>query len=116
MVTQKKKLNLIPNEDIIVIPVSQYDTGEDRLVLDLILNGESYSPTGTGVIQGTKANGDTFTHSVTITGSQAVSDLHSDMTDIAGQTKAQIVITEGDSRTGSQVFFLSVQKDAEGEL
>lgn len=33
--TQTRKINLIPNNDIIVIPVSQYDTGEDRLVFEL---------------------------------------------------------------------------------
>lgn len=115
MVIQKRKVSLIPNDDIIVIPVSQYDEGEDRLVFELFVHGEPYEPTGTATIQGTKPSQATFEHNVTLSGSEVTSDLFSDMTDENGQVKAQIVVTEGDNRTGSQVFFLSVQKDAEGE-
>lgn len=107
---QKRKINLIPTEDIVVIPISHGDTGEGRFIFDLYAGDLEYTPTGTGVIQGTKANGGTFSHAVTINGSQVTADLESDMSDISGQVKAQIVITEGDNRTGSQVFFLSVQE------
>ena len=34
MITQKNKIDLIPNDEILVIPVSQKDEGEDRLVLN----------------------------------------------------------------------------------
>lgn len=93
-----------------VIPVSHNDTGEGRLVFDIYAGGIAYSPSGSGMIQGTKPNGKTFSHAVTINGSQVTADLSSDMSDVPGQVKAQIVITEGDNRTGSQVFFLSVQE------
>ena len=92
------------------IPISHNDTGEGRLVFDLYAGGDAYSPSGTAIIQGTKANGETFSHSVTINGAEVTADLVSDMSDISGQVKAQIVITEGDNRTGSQIFFLSVQE------
>ena len=114
-IQQIRKINLIPNDDIIVIPVSQYDTGEDRLVF-LLFNGDTpYSPTGTAKIQGTRKYG-TFEHDMTISGNEVTCDLYADMTEDAGQVRAQVVLTEGDDRTGSQIFFLSVQKDAEGEL
>lgn len=116
MIVQKRNLNLIPDEDITVIPVSQYDTGEDRLVFDLYLNGSTYTPSGTAVIQGTCPDNSTFTHSVTLSDYTATSDLYADMTSVSGNVRAQIVLTEGDDRTGSQVFIISVQKDAEGAL
>lgn len=93
-----------------VIPVSHNDTGEDRFIFDLYAGNNAYSPSGTAVIQGTKANGRTFSHAVTINGSEVTADLEGDMSDISGQVRAQIVITEGDNRTGSQIFFLSVQE------
>lgn len=114
-IQQIHKLNLIPDEQILVIPVSQYDTGDSRLIFDLYANEQAYTPSGTAKIQGTTKNG-TFEHSVTLNGNRVTSDLYADMTADAGQVKAQIILTEGDDRTGSQVFFLSVQKDAEGEL
>lgn len=116
MVIQTHKLNLIPNEQILAIPVSQYDTGDGRLQFDLYVDGELYSPSGAVTIQGTKPSGAQFEHITSVSGSHIISDLFPDMTNEAGQVRAQIVVTEGDNRTGSQVFFLSVQKDAEGEL
>lgn len=116
MVIQTYKLNLIPNEQILAIPVSQYDTGDGRLQFNLYVDGELYSPSGAVTIQGTKPSGAQFEHITSVSGSHITSDLYSDMTNEAGQVRAQIVVTEGDNRTGSQVFFLSVQKDAEGEL
>lgn len=115
MVQQTRRINLIPTQDIIVIPVSQYDTGEDRLVFELYKDDTPYTPSGTAKIQGTRKNG-TFEHDMTISGNEVTCDLYSDMTEDAGQVRAQVVLTEGDDRTGSQVFFFSVQKDAEGEI
>ena len=115
MVQQTRRINLIPTQDIIVIPVSQYDTGEDRLVFELYKDDTPYTPSGTAKIQGTRKNG-TFEHDMTISGNEVTCDLYSDMTEDAGQVRAQVVLTEGDDRTGSQVFFFSVQKDAEGAL
>ena len=116
MIIQTYKLNLIPNEQILAIPVSQYDTGDGRLQFNLYADGELYSPSGAVTIQGTKPSGAQFVHIASVSGSHITSDLFPDMTNEAGQVRAQIVVTEGDNRTGSQVFFLSVQKDAEGEL
>lgn len=115
MITQKNKINLIPNTEILVIPVSQNDTGEDRLVFELYKDGEPYSPTGTAKIQGTGPK-KTFEHDMTVSGSTVTCDLYADMTADAGQVRANIVLTEGDDRTGSQNFFLSVQKDAKGTI
>lgn len=115
MIQQTRRINLIPTQDIIVIPVSQYDTGEDRLVFELYKDDTPYTPSGTAKIQGTRKNG-TFEHDMTISGNEVTCDLYSDMTEDAGQVRAQVVLTEGDDRTGSQVFFFSVQKDAEGEI
>lgn len=110
---QKNKINLIPNDEILAIPVSQKDEGEDRLVFELFKDGTPYSPTGTAKIQGTGPK-TTFEHDMTISGNEVTCDLYADMTKDAGQVRANIVLTEGDDRTGSQVFFFSVQKDAKG--
>lgn len=114
-IIQKHQINIIPNNDILVIPVSQHDTGEDRLVFELFNGDSTYSPSGTAKIQGTTETG-TFEHDMTISGNVLTCDLYADMTKDAGQVKANIVLTEGDDRTGSQMFFFSVQKDAKGEI
>ena len=113
MIIQKNKINLIPNDEILVIPVSQYDEGEDRLVFELYKDGTPYTPTGTVKIQGTGPN-TTFEHDMTVSGNTVTCDLYSDMTQDAGQVRSNIVLYEGSDRTGSQLFFFSVQKDAEG--
>ena len=115
MLTQRTKLNLIPNEQIIVIPVSQYDTGNDRLIFELYAGDEPYYPSGTAKIQGTTKYG-RFENDASIDSNIVTCDLYADMTADDGNVKANIVLTEGDNRTGSQMFFLSVQKNAEGEI
>ena len=114
-IQQTKKLNLIPNEQIIVIPVCQYDTGDDRLIFELYAGDEPYYPSGTAKIQGTTKYG-RFEHDASIDSNIVTCDLYADMTADDGNVKANIVLTEGDNRTGSQMFFLSVQKNAEGEI
>ena len=95
--TQIRKINLIPNNDIIVIPVSQYDTGEDRLVFELYKDNSPYTPSGTAKIQGTRPHG-TFEHDMTINGNVLTCDLYADMTEDAGQVKANIVIARSEER------------------
>lgn len=114
-IKQTYKVNMIPDKEITVIPVSQYDTGEDRLNFELYIGDTPYLPSGTAKIQGTRPKG-TFEHDMTISGNTVTCDLFSDMTVDAGQVKANIVLIEGDDRTGSSLFFFSVQKDAEGAL
>lgn len=110
MITQKYNINLIPTGEIIVIHVNQADTGNGRLVFNLKLNGEDYTPTGTVKIQGI-ASGE-FEHACSVSGSVVTSDLYEDMTDKPGDIKAQLVNYDGDNRTGSQIFILRVQRSA----
>lgn len=106
MIQQKTKLNLIPNNRPIVINVNQNDTGDNRLIFEM-----DADVSGDVVIQGTTKHG-TFTHSASLDGRTVTADLESDMTSADGDTFAQLVFTDGDNRTGSQVFILRVQKEA----
>lgn len=107
MITQKRNLNLIPNNTPIVIPVNQNDTGTGRLVFEMDMN-----VSGTVKIQGTRPDGGKFEHSATRSTNTVTADLSADMTLIPGDVYTQLVFTDGDDRTGSQAFILRVQKEA----
>ncbi|MCR5236470.1 MAG: hypothetical protein K6E34_04610 [Lachnospiraceae bacterium] len=116
MITQKTKLSIIPGTETPVIHVNQNDTGEGRLLFDLVIGKEPFS-TNTyyyPIIQGTKPNGEHFSHYGSRSGSQVSADLFGDMTDVCGDVRAQVVINErNNDREGSQVFILRVQREAQ---
>lgn len=106
-IIQRIRLNLMPNNRPIIIPVNQNDTGDDRLVFELDMLAD-----GNVSIQGTCPDGSTFTHSVNISSGLVKSNLFADMTSICGDVYAQLVFDDGTNRTGSQAFILRVQKEA----
>lgn len=110
MIIQEFDINMIPGGDLIEIDISQDDTGEERLVAKLFAGDEEYVPSGTAVVQGTRADGETFRHLAEIDGSTVTFSVWEDMTAAPGRARAQIVLTEGGNRTGSGVFFLNIQK------
>ena len=103
-ISQKTKLSMIPTGNTPVIHVNQGDIGDDRLIFDI-----GYSSSGSAVVQGTTPSG-VFSHSATIDGQTVVCDLYEDMTLHEGDVVAQIVLTEGADRIGSQDFILRVQE------
>lgn len=111
MITQTIKLDMIPGKEIPVIHIDQGDTGSGRLKFEITKDGAVYSG-GTPAIQGTKTGGAGFTHNCTRSGNIVTSDLYEDMSDECGDVMAQIVLTEGADRTGSQKFILRVQRTA----
>ncbi len=107
MIVQRIKLNLIPNNRPVIISVNQNDSGEDRLVFEMDMAGSGYA-----VIQGTRPDGGTFTHSAIVDGRTVTADLYDDMTSACGDVYTQLVFTDGNDRMGSQAFILRVQKEA----
>lgn len=89
-----------------MIPVNQNDEGDGRLVFEM---DDSY---GSVTIQGTRPDGGHFEHAATLNNNVVTADLETDMTLVSGDVFAQLVFTENDERTGSQVFILRVQKEA----
>lgn len=106
MIRQKTKLNLIPNNKPIMVNVNQNDEGDGRLVFEM------EGAYGSVTIQGTRPDGGHFEHPAVLYGNTVTADLYADMTLIDGDVIAQLVCTENDERTGSQVFILRVQKEA----
>ena len=106
-ITQRIKLNLIPNNRPVVIPVNQNDEGVDRLVFEMDMVGS-----GTVTIQGTRPDGGTFTHPANVDGRIVTADLFTDMASAYGDVYTQLVFDDGTDRTGSQAFILRVQKEA----
>lgn len=111
MIQQTINLNVIPNDKPIVIPISQYDTGDGRLQfkLDMELSGDAK-------LQGTKSNGEHFEISGTLSGKVFTCDVTELLTDTDGKAYANIVIDDGTDRIGTQAFILHVQKDAKGVI
>lgn len=112
MIVQRFNLNLIPNQSPVIVHVNQYDTGTGRLVATLYEGNEPYSPSGTAVIQGTKPDGHGFQYTATLDGNVVTADLTEQMAPVAGDVRAQIVVTESSGATGTFVFIMRVQPSA----
>lgn len=115
MNTQEFDLNIIPDSAPVVVHVDQYDHGIGRLVASLYDDETPYAPEGASVyVQGTKPDGKFFVRStgVSISGNVVTADLAEVMTQVAGRTRMQFVVTEPSGRTGTFVFWLDVQLSA----
>lgn len=112
MIVQRFNLNLIPNQSPVVVHVNQYDTGTGRLIATLYEGNEPYSPSGTAVIQGTKPDGHGFQYTATLDGNVVTADLTEQMSPVAGDVRAQIVVTESSGVTGTFAFIIRVQPSA----
>lgn len=114
MVTQVFKLNLIPDSAPIIIHCDQYDKGSGRLVAYLYNGDVAYTPANgaTAMVQGTKPDNHGFDYSATISGNTVTMNLTEQMTACSGRVRCQLVITEGNNRTGTFVFELQVQDSA----
>ena len=114
MITQTFNLNMIPEQSPVIVHCDQYDEGEGRLVVKLYDNEVAYTPSAgaTAIIQGMKPDKKGFMYDTTISGNTVTADLTKQMSIIAGRVFCQIVVTEGDDRTGTYTFFLDVQKSA----
>jgi hypothetical protein len=108
------ELDMIPDSAPVLVYCDQYDHGEGRLIIHLINDGVPYEPLpgSLAIIQGTKPDGHGFIYSGTIDGSTVIADLTEQMTACYGRTRVQVVVTEGNDRTGTYVFYLQVQKSA----
>ena len=111
MITQNVDLEVIPGKMIPVIKVNQGDTGTGRFMFNLKKNGQPLRYSGTAIIQGTKKTGN-FHHSASILGDRVLVTLTEDMTDVAGDVFAQLVLTDGNERVGTQIFILRAQESA----
>ena len=112
MIVQRFNLNLIPNQSPVIVHVNQYDTGTGRLIATLYEGNEPYSPNGTAVIQGTKPDGHGFQYTATLDGNVVTADLTEQMAPVAGDVRAQIVVTESSGVTGTFAFIMRVQPSA----
>lgn len=110
MIIQTIDLNLIPDSEPVIVHVDQYDTGTGRIRANLYNGDQTYSPSGTAVIQGTKPDGHGFIYAATISGNVVTANLTEQMTACAGNVRTQIVVTETNGRTGTFCFTLAVQK------
>lgn len=118
LATDIKTIDLIPSG----LPLRLYcdqgdisDGSNGRLfMLALQKDGVAYGPAigTTASIEGTKPDGSTFTHMLTNIAMAVYLPLFADMTDIAGEVRMQIVVKEGNNRTGSQLIILFVQRSA----
>lgn len=113
MIIQRFDLNLIPESVPVIVNVDQYDIGTGRLVATLYDGDDPYYPTNALVeIQGSKSDRKCFAYDATLAGNVVTANVTEQMTAVAGDTRAQIVVTESTGRTGSFVFILRVQRSA----
>lgn len=110
-IVQEFDLNMIPDSEPVVVHVDQYDKGTGRFLIHLYNGTVAYTPANgaTAIIQGTKADNKGYSYNATISGSSVTANLEEQMTAAAGRSRVSIVITEGNNRTGTFVFWLDVQ-------
>lgn len=111
MIIQKIKIDLIPGKDTPIIHLNQNDIGTGRLSFQIQKNGSAYAPGGSVKIQGTKPGGETFEHTASLSGSSVTANVYTDMTDTAGDVRAQLVFADSAGRTGTQAFILRIQRE-----
>lgn len=111
MITQEFDLNLIPNSAPIVVHVNQYDVGTGRLIAHLYDGEVAYTPASgaTALIEGTKPDKKGYSYYATISGSTVTANLTQQMSVVAGRSRVNLIIKEGNNRTGTFVFILDVQ-------
>jgi len=111
MITQEFDLNLIPNSAPIVVHVNQYDVGAGRLIAHLYDGEVAYTPASgaTALIEGTKPDKKGYSYYATISGSTVTANLTQQMSVVPGRSRVNLIIKEGNNRTGTFVFILDVQ-------
>ena len=114
MIQQEINLNMIPDSEPVVLRVDQYDTGTNRIVAHLYKGDTPYTPASgsTAVIQGTKPDLHGFSYTATLSGSTVTANVTQQMTAVAGDTRAQFVVTDTNGRTGTFAFIMRVQESA----
>lgn len=111
MVTQTIDINLVPGISAPVANVSQYDVGR-QITFNLYNGTEAYTPTAGAVIvcNGTKSNGTGFASSTTWSGNVVTVTTDAQMTDFAGISRCELVITVGSVRVGTANFLMKVEQ------
>lgn len=109
-IIQEFDLNMIPDSSPVSVYVDQYDKGSGRFKINLYNDSKKYTPSGATVkIQGTKPDKKGFSYSASISGNVVTANLTEQMTAVAGRVRVNVVVTEGNNRTGTFVFWLEVQ-------
>ena len=115
MITQSINLNLIPGGVLPRFNVSQYDKGSRVLQFNLFSGSFPFEvPDGSTVtIQGTKKDMTGFQYPCTYQGNLVVSDLYDQMTVLAGEVTAELVITDTSLNIlGTCNFIIDVEQAA----
>ncbi len=113
MIQQEYRLDMVPRGRPPVIHVSQYDSESRDLQFRLYGGGLLWeAPTGATVtIDGTKADGKSFSYIATASGSTVTATVTEQMT-AAGRAACQITVTKGETVLGSTNFILDVERAA----
>ena len=112
MVTQTINLNMIPGSIPPVVHVSQYDTDENALVINLYEGSTPFTSGTTATIEGTKPDMTGFTYAASYSTNIVTADITEQMTAVAGQVICEVRITDGDNTVGTQNFILLVEPAA----
>lgn len=109
---QNQSINIIPDESIKSVHVSQGDIGR-RLVFNLFEGSTEYYPRDGAVvrIRGTKPSGYGYSVICDLSGNVVNVDTTEGMTDEYGQILSELQITIGETILGSANFILSVEKN-----
>lgn len=109
---QNQTINIIPDESIKSVHVSQGDVGR-RLVFNLFEGSTEYYPTDGAVvrIRGTKPSGYGYSVICDLSGNVVNVDTTEGMTDEFGQILSELQITIGETVLGTANFILSVEKN-----
>ena len=113
MTSQTINLDLIPKGIQPIVHVSQYDKGQSWY-FNILKDGSAFViPNGTGItIQGTKSDSTGFQYGCSVVDNQVVATETQQMTILAGDVPAELVLTNGDEVIGTLNFIIRVEPAA----
>lgn len=108
---QSKTVNLIPNDSLPHVNISQNDVGRE-IVFNLVEGSAAYEiPSGATVkLQGTKPSGFGYSLDGSYDGSEVTIVTDATMSDEWGRIPSELVITSGDTVIGTTNLLLVVEK------
>ena len=112
MVTQNYNLNLVPGEPPKYAYVSKYDDKSRDIVFSLFSGSKKFTiPESASVtVDGTKKNGEGFSHDCTFSDNKVTVKPSVDMTNIDGDVPCQLTIIDGDETLGTANFILKGER------
>lgn len=110
MIIHDYDLNIVPGGVPLTVRLSQYDSDISLVFRLYASKGDFFIEDGTTVeIRGRKPNGETFSHSGTVSGNMVTIPFYEDMTDVSGKTVCEITLEHDQKSLSTSNFYINIE-------